>query len=65
MSLRAATIQMVSGPRVADNLEAARTLLAQAASHDDDGPAVLVTDLDPARVHACRQQLPALDHRVL
>ncbi len=31
MALQAATIQMVSGPRVADNLEAARALLAQAA----------------------------------
>lgn len=35
------------------------------ACRDEDGPGVLVTDLEPDRVQACRLQLPALDHRVL
>ncbi len=35
------------------------------ACREEAGPGVLVTALDPQRLRACRQQLPALDHRVL
>ena len=35
------------------------------ACQDAAGPGVVITDLDPLRVAACRRQLPALDHRVL
>jgi nitrilase len=35
------------------------------ACRDEEGAGVLLTALEPARVHACREQLPALDHRVL